>query len=679
MTWFLLFAGILFAITCLIVPGYLFARALCLQRELSFAVSPLISIAVYCVLAVVYGFVGVPCGWFTLPALLTAVSLVAFMAFGKGRQQSIGFEISASAPLAEKGLLSHVSSVQLGMVLGVLVATVTSVVVYVSSLGSPDSFIQYYDNSFHLSRVHEFAQTGNYSSLSSVFYPSAWHLVAALAESTVGITSPVAQHVANLAFIVAVYPLGMVALMGVLFPDKPRLIWLSGLFCLAIAFWPWRIMLFGPLYPNLASLCMMPAECAIFISLFKPLMGEDRKPKILLFVAGGMALGFAQPNGIFSAGVFLIPFCLYRTRRLAKEMLGGGKRATLLSVLVELGVALLFAAIWFGLTQVPALHDTVYYNRPKAMRLTEALYWCFDFSYVMFRPQFVMELSVIFGALAFLVDPQRRWMVASFFAASCIFIVAAAVGAEWKYLISGFWYSDYYRIAAMASIFAVPLVCSGMSVVVDVSKWFVCFIGEKVRVASGAGRVASAFSAAAIAVLCIFNYVAFDYIDWYWRSYGFDAVKCEFVDAYQNDASHILDSSERNFLKQVKTIVGDSTVANICYDGSGFAYATDDINVLSNLFGMELSDDGELVKRRLNRYVEMPEVKAAAERLNVKYVLQLDCGAINGSFSFGGTYNTMTYTKSEWVGISLVDEDTPGFELVLSEGDMRLYRLTTGM
>ena len=34
-----------------------------------------------------------------------------------------------------------------------------------------------------------------------------------------------------------------------------------------------------------------------------------------------------------------------------------------------------------------------------------------------------------------------------------------------------------------------------------------------------------------------------------------------------------------------------------------------------------------------------------------------------------------SYYPDQWTGIDAINDQTPGFEVVLSEGDMRLYRI----
>ena len=41
----------------------------------------------------------------------------------------------------------------------------------------------------------------------------------------------------------------------------------------------------------------------------------------------------------------------------------------------------------------------------------------------------------------------------------------------------------------------------------------------------------------------------------------------------------------------------------------------------------------------------------------------------------GGTTYDLGYLDEEWVGIDGIRDDTPGFRVLLSQGDMRLYEI----
>lgn len=676
--WVELGLGVVVALAFLWIPGYFVVRALRFQREMAFAAAPVVSVSLYSVLSIIYGYAHIPCGWLTLPLPVLVLGIVGNLVTRPSvHGSSVSFWGKSNARLGNNDLLSHVTAIQLGMALAIVTAVATSLGVYVTSLGSPDNFIQYYDNAFHLSRIQSFVNTRNFSSLRGSFYPSAWHMVGALVQTTIGTTAPVAQHIANLAFIVGVYPSGIVALMATLFPNRPRLVWLSGIFCLSVAFWPWRIMLFGPLYPNLATFCMMPLVTAVFISFFYPQMGKKLGLKIAVFVLGGIALTLAQPNGVFSTGMFLIPFCMYQMRQFVKSRLGEKPHSSAVSILAEAGLALFFLALWVGLSQVPAMHDIVYYPRAPMLRFVTAIHWALNFSYVLWRPQFAMEIAVVLGAIALMKDDEHRWLILSYLIAVFLYVVAVSVWNDIKYIICGFFYSDFHRLAAVASIFAVPLICLGIDAVIDACQSYAARVGRRRnRPLCDSLRVGSYAATVVIACVMVFNYVALGFVGWYWRCYGFDAVQYEMRDAYRNDSNHVLDLEERSFLKKVKGIVGNDAVANMSYDGSAFAYATDDIDVVFSLFGLDPDEDSVVIRHGLNRLTTDPEVKEAARRQGVRYVLQLDKGCVNGSLSKDASVNLMTYHKKEWNGIMQIDESTPGFELVLAEGDMRLYRVS---
>ena len=54
---------------------------------------------------------------------------------------------------------------------------------------------------------------------------------------------------------------------------------------------------------------------------------------------------------------------------------------------------------------------------------------------------------------------------------------------------------------------------------------------------------------------------------------------------------------------------------------------------------------------------------------NIHYLILLDAGR-----SDGGLYSD-PYKESEWEGIASVTDETPGFKVLLSEDDMRLYEI----
>ena len=64
------------------------------------------------------------------------------------------------------------------------------------------------------------------------------------------------------------------------------------------------------------------------------------------------------------------------------------------------------------------------------------------------------------------------------------------------------------------------------------------------------------------------------------------------------------------------------------------------------------------------------EVRQTLEDLDAHYVMLLDDPS-----SDNPTKTSLRYEEDSWKGIETITENTPGFKLILSEGDMRLYEI----
>ena len=119
-------------------------------------------------------------------------------------------------------------------------------------------------------------------------------------------------------------------------------------------------------------------------------------------------------------------------------------------------------------------------------------------------------------------------------------------------------------------------------------------------------------------------------------------------------------------------------VLNQPHDGSVFAASVADVPVTFNFFfeARDNSDGWKAVREGLCDYTSNPDVAAQLEERGAHYLLQLDQGNSIYGMNARGTLYTLGYEGVDWEGINSVRDDTPGFEVVLSEGDMRLYRIT---
>ncbi len=663
------------AAVLLAIPGTLFARAFGLRASVALPIAPVVSVALYGVLAIIYGMMGVSASPASLLLPPVIVGILLALLLQDWRKSGRRLRLLDTSERADTRISPRVpiSWSTASLVVSVVAALTVSFFVLLVNVGSPDSFLNNYDIAFHLSRVREFVDGGNYSSLSGGFYPSAWHCVAAMVCSITGCSIPSVVLASILAFIVIAYPMGTCYLLATLFPDRPRRVFLGSLFCLCVAFFPWRIMLFGPLYPNIASFSLMPAVAALFIRLLWPRgCGEGRVLCAGLFVTGGIALTLSQPNTVFFAALCLVPYCMHRIRvATSRSHLGEGR--PWVGVTLEVAFLALFVIAWVIVLSTPYLEPLVAYERATPVGIVKAINRLLTFQFVIWRPQYLLFAISMLGALVLLVKDKARWFVASYAVLGAVYVVSISASGPLRGYISGFCYNDYYRTAAAVCVFVIPLVATGLDAIISGIE----AISAKVRTRTG--RPASPAPVIVASTVAVFLVIGFNYFPLFdiprFASWGFDAVAYEIRESYTNEGNHYYRADEEAFANRVKEIVGDARVANQPYDGSVFSYACNDVHVLFSAFGPSTDEDERLVMSGLDRVESDARVRDAVERLDIRYVLQLDQGSGPTGMNPAGTVYDLGYEKREWVGINGIRDDTPGFTLLLSEGDMRLYEI----
>ncbi len=681
--WVTFYATMACAVAFLLVPGYLVARGLRADRWVSIMLAPMVSTALYAVMAILYAKRGVACGWTSLALPVAATGCVLFLAERLAKAKPCA-ALSVSDELTERMTLPfgiELPAIALALAFALLTGMGLTFFVFVNSLVTPDSFVQNYDNAWHLTHITTFMNTRDYSSFTGGFYPSAWHGIAAMAGNATGASTPIAENATNAAFTAVVYPLSCVMLLATLFSDSRRRVLLGALFCMSIAFFPWRIMLYGPMFPNMASFVVMPVVAALFVRLLGDARGvSDALSCVIAFLLGGVALALLQPNAIFSCGVFLIPFCMNQCRRRVTE-----KHGLKAGIAAELVLLLTFAAIWMALVYAPPLHNVVWYKRLAKNDVIESIKWTLALNFVIRRLHFLIGGLVIIGGFVLLPDNERRWLTLSYLMIAAIFVVADGVPGVAKNIIAGFWYADYWRLACVVCVFAVPLIAVGADTLLRVVTWPLCrrepiegAHSQRKSVRRVAGPLAKTVTVILTALMLIYNYYPFEFIWWGYRVYAFDTVRYNFVTTYDVEQYEwaTLTSDEMAFLKEVHKVVPEGKrVINMPFDGSVFAYSVYDIDVMYRQYAMDPGKVGKELKASINELDSNEEMQKQVREQNIGYLLQLDQGDGKNGVNEDGSVLDLGYRQKEWAGVNAVRDDTPGFTVVLSEGDMRLYQI----
>lgn len=126
-----------------------------------------------------------------------------------------------------------------------------------------------------------------------------------------------------------------------------------------------------------------------------------------------------------------------------------------------------------------------------------------------------------------------------------------------------------------------------------------------------------------------------------------------------------------SFVKEVRETVGeDALIINMPYDGSVYAWAAGDINTYykSHLNKSRETEESRIIRNDLDEVASNDEVKEAVEKTDAQYVLKLHQDPKSN-------YDRNEWDSNDWAGIDSITDETEGFRVVLSDGDLRLYEI----
>ncbi len=347
---------------------------------------------------------------------------------------------------------------------------------------TPEAFPQHPDTIFHLADAQWMVEHHDISSLTAAgyitpsgtgFYPAAFHGFTATISMLTGVPVVVATSVFVLAAAGLAWPLGCIALATTLFGRRTPVVLATGVTCVAFTGYPYFLMGFGVLWPNLFGETLLPSYLATFLALVgsRALVRDPLAPRftaaaILLIGLPGLTL--AHPNALMSFGVFALVILTgtalrmaWRLRRRPLPALGvlGGTILVLGLVLlgsktVAPGGMLRTGAIGPELKVRAALNDLVFFAPRGASYLP------------------VLTGIVVVGIIALLVRRRApRWVLAAMVVMFGLYWVNVTIDSwTWRDLTWP-WYNNAVRLQAVAILPTVMVAVAGLVAVVDLLAW----------------------------------------------------------------------------------------------------------------------------------------------------------------------------------------------------------------
>ena len=478
MPWVTFVPVLLLAAVIFLGPGLLVMRGAGVRGLPLFAVSGPTTVTIASAVAVAAPYAGVGYGIVPVAAcalVLTVTALVlryvlAMRGIVFGAQPRKSFLNAAQDGAGTGPILTPAQEwVRRGAIVAAFaIPAVIIAVRFARIIGAPGNISQTYDNIFHLNAIGHILITGSGSSLtlgnlttaSAAFYPAAWHDLIALVASTASVSVPEAISAGNIVIAAVMWPLGMMYLISRISSGHVLPMLLTGALAAGFSSFPYLMIDFGVLYPNLLAIAIMPVALALTIDLLGLNPTKRRIVPVLcqgILILPGLAL--AHPSFVVALFGLALPLLLTKLVRLAAGFRRGeasGRQLVGFTVLTAVFIPLVFivwdmagqsltSSRWQPYQTVSQAIGEVLGAGPQGRHVS-----------------LVMFVMLVAGLVASIARRKLVWVLGMAFIAAGLFVVASALPAsDTRHFLTGVWYNDSFRLAAMLPVVLLPLAVLG--------------------------------------------------------------------------------------------------------------------------------------------------------------------------------------------------------------------------
>lgn len=654
MSWFSVLPTALACLLLLFVPGTLLLLALGLRNPAFLAVAPVLTVMVVSVTAIVAPYLGI--GWSILPVAAATILLAAVL-FAIGR-------IPALRPRVRPWRAALAGSPRMPLLAGVgfFIGALSIAIQLRTAFGRPENISQTFDNVFHLNAIRYILDTGNASSMTLTamtngdnppyFYPAAWHGLASLLIQLTGSPLPAAVNVLNLCVAAVVWTLGCMLLVRSLVGPNKYAVAAAGVLAAGFGSFPILLLDFGVLYPNFLSVSMLPAALACVCIFFGSGQVSHVGPAARFLLAPMAALGvaIAHPNGVMSLFALSVPVLLAAFARLAIARYQAGRPARLtLAAGLGLVATLAIMAVLWKYIRPPA--EAAFWQpiQTQGQALGEVLT-----NSAMQRPvAWAVSVLAVAGLAIMVRRRATAWFTGSFVIVALLFVVVSAGPAgRYRDLLTGVWYNDSYRLAALLPVVGVPLAALGAAWLIERLLEQTLRFRTKAATMSAPGFMHSAGPIIALVAVGLLQAPPM-----------ITPVASAQANYSTTPDSPLVSSDEMAIIQELDYYVpADATVAVNPWTGGAMAFAIADRNTTSKHTLTTYTKATELLNDKFREAATDPSVCAAARAGNVRYLLDFGTREVHGG-------------NHGFKGLQIPDS-TPGFKLLDQKGDAKLFQVT---
>jgi hypothetical protein len=466
-----------------------------------------------------------------------------------------------------------------------------------------------------------------------------------------------------------------------------------GLCCGAITLFPYLMLSFGVLWPNVLSLAALPAAIALTLMVFH-LMPRSPHAQDDITSAGvaadgatlddveaaavqrGVALGpglswwtvlsvgflgcvglfFAHPGALFALGIWAFIGAVMLSVRLVASSRAQGPRQLRRSLRLLLLAWLVAAGLWAAMDLVPALNSVRNFKWAPQMTMNQGLGEVITLSTVITKAHWAFGAATLWGFYRLLKVPRLRWLLVSHVFLIFLYILSVGSTGWFTRELTGFWYDDPQRIAALIPMTAVPLAALGITSGADALGRFVGRVSSDVF-----SRPLSSRWALGIACVGMMAVPAVIY-----PNQGIGQGAAVLQDRYTNlnFKNHMVTPDEQAlYEKLAKQIPAGETVLGSPFTGAQFSSIWSGHRVVIPHVSTNPPKDVALISQDFKSFTTDPAVCAALKRLKV--------GAVVDDFDLFWPTDTRQPSYSGLVDLY----DTPGLTPIGYGASVTIYRV----
>lgn len=496
-------------------------------------------------------------------------------------------------------------------------------------VGHLGSIPQDWDAIFHGNAVRYIADTGNaspsalaalyrYQNPAGFFYPNSYHALAAIAyeltHPVVGTDVPSVLD-AQMVLLPGVTALGLVALVRTWLP-RPALAIVVPLVGVAFTSFPYDVLWRGPLLPYGMGVALLPG----LLLLFRHLFTGNAVSGLLMVAVGCVGMVGLHPSTAFTALPFIVALLVARAAGRPRRLLRD------LPLLVTSGVLALVLGLPFVLGSLNSADSVPVFDWPASGSAGTALGDMILLEHESPHPQLWLTALVIIGLAGLRRLRGIRWFLVGAVPIGWLYVLAASDDDHWVKEITRPWWNDKWRFIAVVVLAFAVLAANGVVMASDAlggwltgGRWWRWTDAVRDRLLPWLRRwpARRVGAASLVVVLAVFLVVS--------RGFYVGA-NAQRISVQYGDGPTVSTGKRAAMDVLARLVKPGDRVMNDRGDGSAWMYALDDVHpflghAISNGPEMSaLSPDQQLLLHDFNQLDTNPQVRAAAKRLDLRWV-----------------------------------------------------------